>query len=140
MNSKRIFQAVLAFALGTFAVCIANFVLQFLLIFVDIISRKDASSAMIIVLWLVTGVFGAVFSISIAEQVTVKSGFTHKESGTVILVVSLLAIGLAAFSFDKGLFRRSASDFSLLFSNAWVFIAYFTGAGGMSLILRKLDK
>lgn len=140
MNLSRIFQIILAFALGTFAVCIANFVLQFLLIFVDIISRMDASSAMVIVLWLVTGVFGAVFSLSIAEQVTVKSGFTHKETGTVMLLISLLAIGLAIMFFDKGLFRRSASDFSLLFSNAWVFIAYFTGAGGMSLVLRKLDK
>lgn len=140
MKGKRILQTVIAFALGTFGVCIANFVIQFLLIFVDIISRQDASSAMVIVLWLVTGVFGAVFSVSFTEQMLGKEGFTHKESGTVIGVVSVICIGLAFLFFSQGFFKRNASDFSLLFSNAWVFISYFTGAGAMSLILRKMDK
>lgn len=139
MNPKKISLNILAFLLGTVAVCFANFILQFVLIFVDIISRMEASSFMVIVLWLVTGVFGAVISVSVAEHLLGKPLFTYKESAITISVTAVIAIGLAILLFGKNYFNRSASDFSLLFSNGYVFIAYCTGAAGMGLILKNLD-
>lgn len=140
MNPKKIGWTFLAFALATVAVCIANFILQFVLIFVDIVSRMDSSSLMIIVLWLVTGVFGAVITVSLAEQFLGKALFTYKMTGITVTVVSAIAIAAALLLFGKNYFQRSASDFSLLFSNGYVFISYFAGAGIMGLILKNLDK
>ena len=94
---------------------------------------------MVIVLWLVTGVFGAVISVSVAEHLLGKPLFTYKESAITISVTAVIAIGLAILLFGKNYFNRSASDFSLLFSNGYVFIAYCTGAAGMGLILKNLD-
>lgn len=140
MDPKKIAWNLLSFALATVAVCIANFILQFVLIFVDIVSRMDSSSLMIIVLWLVTGVFGAVITVSLAEQFLGKGQFTYKLSGITVTVVSAIAIVAAILLFGKSYFNRSASDFSLLFSNGYVFISYFAGAGIMGLILKNLDK
>lgn len=136
---KKTATLLLSFILATVVVCIANFVLQIILIFTDIVTRMSTSSVMVIVLWLVTGVFGAVFTVAGAEQLSGGKKDIYKQAGNLVLVASLLAIALAVFFLSRGHFRRDPKEFSLLFSNGYVFISYFTGAAGMSLILRKLD-
>ncbi len=118
---KKTAAFIASFAIATVVVCIANFILQ-------------------IVLWIVTGVFGAVFTIGAAEQLAGKEREIDAQAGNVVLVVSLLAIAFAVFFLSRGLFRRDPKEFSLLFSNGYVFISYFAGAAAMSLILRKLDQ
>lgn len=129
----------LSFVIATVAVCIANFILQIILIFTDIVTRMESSSVMVIVLWVVTGVFGTVFTLGVAEQLAGKQKDIYAQAGNVVLLVSLLAIAFSLFFLSRGLFRRDPKEFSLLFSNGYVFISYFTGAAAMALIMRKLD-
>ncbi|MFM2139291.1 MAG: hypothetical protein RJA57_1598 [Bacteroidota bacterium] len=130
---------IFSFVIATVIVCIANFVLQITLIFMDLVSRLDASSLMVIILWLVTGVFGAVFTQAVSEQVVGKDPHAFRNCSLAVLLVSLPAMLLAIGLLSQGLFKRDPQDFSLLFSNAYVFLAYFTGAAGMALVMRKLD-
>lgn len=136
---KRYLLATLSFAIATVVVGIANFVLQLVLIFTDVVTRMESSSVMVIVLWIVTGVFAAVFAVAAAEQLIGKQKDIYAMTGNVVLAVSLLAIAFAVFFLSRGLFRRDPKEFSLLFSNGYVFISYFAGAAAMALIMRKLD-
>ena len=136
---KKIAALFLSFIIATIVVCVANFLLQIVLIFTDIVTRLESSSAMVIVLWIVTGVFGAVFTIAAAEQLVGKHKEMYALAGNLVLVASLLAIAFAVFFLSRGLFRRDPKEFTLLFSNGYVFISYFAGAAAMALILRKLD-
>ena len=135
---KKNVGILLSFLLATLLVCIGNFVLQILLIFLDIATRLDSSSLMVIVLWIVTGVFATVFTKGIAELVA-GADTTYRQTSTIVLIIAVLAIAVAVTGLSRGLFRRSPEEFSLLFSNGWVFISYFAGAAGMALIMRKLD-
>ncbi|MFZ9387023.1 MAG: hypothetical protein ACO25B_04015 [Chitinophagaceae bacterium] len=128
-----------SFVLATVLVCIANFIIQILIIFADLVTRLESSSVMVIVLWIVTGVFGAVFCVGIGEHFVGLPADKYRQAGNTVLVVSLLAIAFAVFFLSRGLFRRDPKEFSLLLSNGYVFIAYFTGASGMALIMRNLD-
>jgi uncharacterized membrane protein YsdA (DUF1294 family) len=131
----------LAFMLITVAVCIVNYILQIIIIFMDIFSRRlEESVAYIIVLWLVTGIFGSVFTTGLAEHLVKKENFTYKVSGNTILVISILAIIPAIVIMSKGHFMHNPKEFTLLLSNGYVWVAYFAGAGGMAAILRNLDK
>ena len=138
-RSKKIVITILAFIVAIIAVSIVSYILQIAVIFLDIVSRLSSSSAFVIVLWIVTGVFGAVFAVSGAEQFLGKENFTHKLSGNTILIVSLLAITFAIVMLSKGEFKHNPSEFSLLLSNGYVFLSFFVGAGGMAAILRNLD-
>ncbi len=129
----------LSFVIATVAVCIANFVLQIILIFTDIVTRMESSSVMVIVLWIVTGVFGTVFTLAVAEQLAGKQKDIYAKAGNAVLLLSLFAIAFAVFYLSRGHFRRDPKEFSLLFSNGYVFISYFSGAAAMALIMRKLD-
>ncbi len=138
---KNIAWNVLAFLIITIGVCIANYILQIIIIFIDILSRRVAeSSAYVIVLWLVTGVFGAVFTTGLAEQLVKKEAFTYRISGNTILITSVLAIIPAIVIMSRGEFMHDPKEFTLLFSNGYVWVAYFAGAGAMAAILRNLDK
>lgn len=138
---KNIAWNTLAFILMTVAVCIVNYILQIIIIFMDIFSRRlEESVAYIIVLWLVTGIFGSVFTTGLAEHLVKKENFTYKVSGNTILVISILAIIPAIVIMSKGHFMYNPKEFTLLLSNGYVWVAYFAGAGGMAAILRNLDK
>jgi hypothetical protein len=138
---KNIAWNVLAFLMITVAVCIANYVLQILIIFMDIFSRRlEESVAYVIILWLVTGVFAAVFTIGLAEYFVKKENFTYKVSGNIILLVSLLAIIPVIMIMSRGDFMYNPKEFTLLLSNGYVWISYFVGAGTMAAVLRNLDK
>jgi len=141
MTKSRSFAwNLLAFLVITIAVCIANYILQIIIIFMDIFSRRIAeSSAYVIVLWLVTGVFASVFTMDLAEHLVKKENFTYKFSGNAILLVSVLAIIPAIVIMSRGDFMYDPKEFSLLFSNGFVWVSYFTGAGAMAAILRNLD-
>lgn len=138
-TSKNIIIIIFCFIVATTAVCIINYVLQIAFIFLDLVTRKSATSAYIIVLWIVTGVFGAVFTVSGADQFPGKGKISSGLTGNTILVVSLVAILFAIFMLSKGEFRHNPSEFSLLLSNGYVFISYFVGSGAMAAIARKLD-
>ncbi|HRF19547.1 MAG TPA: hypothetical protein PK977_15335, partial [Chitinophagaceae bacterium] len=74
---KNIAWNTLAFILMTVAVCIVNYILQIIIIFMDVFSRRlEESVAYIIVLWLVTGIFGSVFTTGLAEHLVKKENFT----------------------------------------------------------------
>jgi len=138
---KNIAWNILAFLLMTIAVCIVNYILQIIIIFMDIFSRRlEESVVYVIVLWLVTGVFGSVFTTGLAEHLVKKENFTYKVSGNTILLVSVLAIIPAIILMSKGDFMRNPKEFTLLLSNGYVWVAYFVGTGAMAAILRNLDK
>lgn len=138
---KNIAWNILAFILMTVAVCIVNYILQIIIIFMDIFSRRlEESVAYVIVLWLVTGIFGSVFTTGLAEHLVKKGNFAYKVSGNTILVISILAIIPAIVIMSKGHFMHNPKEFTLLLSNGYVWVAYFGGAGGMAAILRNLDK
>jgi membrane protein YdbS with pleckstrin-like domain len=107
----------------------------------DIFSRRlEESVAYVIILWLVTGVFAAVFTIGLAEYFVKKENFTYKVSGNIILLVSLLAIIPVIMIMSRGDFMYNPKEFTLLLSNGYVWISYFVGAGTMAAVLRNLDK
>lgn len=138
---KKIAWNVLAFFLVTIAISIANYILQVIIIFMDIFSRRIAeSSAYIIVLWLVTGIFAAVFTTGLAEQLVKKENFNYKFTGNTILLVSILAIIPAILLMSMGDFMHDPKEFTLLLSNGFVWVSYFVGAGAMAAIFRNLDK
>ena len=138
---KNIAWNILAFIVMTIAVCIVNYILQIIIIFMDIFSRRlEESVAYVVVLWLVTGVFGSVFTTGLAEHLVKKESFTYKVSGNTILLISLLAIIPAILLMSRGDFMHNPKEFTLLLSNGYVWVAYFAGAGAMAAILRNLDK
>jgi H+/Cl- antiporter ClcA len=138
-TNKKILITILCFIVAIIGVSIVNYVLQIAVIFLDIVSRLSASSAFVIVLWIVTGVFGAVFAVSGAEHFIGKANFTHKLSGNTVVVVSLLAIVFAVIMLSKGEFKHNPSEFSLLLSNGYIFLSFFAGSAAMGAILRNLD-
>ncbi len=138
-TGKKIFITILCFIGAIIAVGIANYVLQIAVIFLDVVTRLSSTSAFVIVLWIVTGVFGAVFTGSGAEQFLGKENFSYKFTGNTIIVISLLSILFAIIMLSKGEFKRSPSEFSLLLSNGYVFLSFFVGSAAMGAILRNLD-
>ncbi len=138
--TKKIFYTLISFLVSIIFVCVANYLFQILVIFLDIVTRLSSSSAYIIVLWIVTGAFAAVFTISGVEYLIGKNHFSYKLTGNIILILSLLMISAATILLVNGHFKRNPSEFSLLLSNGYVFISFFSGAGIMAAILRNLDK
>ncbi len=128
----------LAFLISTFVLCVLNFIAQIALIFIDIISRWESTSALTIVLWIVTGVFGAIFTESAAGLFINKNQISYRLIHTPVLFVSLAAILLAVFLMVQGEFIADPSEFTLLFSNGIVFISYFIGSAGFAFLARKL--
>ena len=116
------------------ALCCVNFVAQIALLFVDLLSRLDSSSAAILALWFVTGVFTTVLTVGDPDHTPDHSRF----SGNVLLGLALLAIAL---SIVWGATLGGGGDpleFSLMFTNVWVVIAFFAGSGAMAWVFRQL--
>lgn len=132
-------KIILAFMITTFILCVVNFIVQIALIFIDVVSRMETSSALTIVLWIVTGVFGAIFTEATAELFIDKKEITYPLVHGPILIVSIAAIILAVVLMIQGEFISDPADFTLLFSNGFVFISYFLGTGGFAFIGRKLS-
>lgn len=132
-------KIILAFMITTFILCVVNFIAQIALIFIDVVSRMETSSALTIVLWIVTGVFGAIFTGATAELFIDKKEITYRLVHEPILIVSIVAIILAAVLMIQGEFIADPADFTLLFSNGFVFISYFLGTGGFAFIGRRLS-
>ena len=141
MNKGRIIAwNILAFFLVTIGICIINYILQIIILFMDLFSRRlEESSLYVIVLWLVTGVFAAVFTGSLAEHLVKKENFTYKLTGNTMMILSVIAIVPVIVIMINGGFMKDPKEFTLLLSNGFVWVSYFTGAGVMAAILRKLD-
>lgn len=137
---RTIARFIFSFLFATVLVCIANFLLQIALIFLDVVTRLESTSAMIIVLWIVTGVFAVVFATGIAVQLTGTEKGIYEPVCNIIISISVIAVISAIVIMSKGHFKLNPSDFSLLLSNGYVFIAYFTGTALMALVMRKLEK
>ena len=103
----------------------------------DVVSQFEASSMLTIMLWLVTGVFGAIFTEAAAGLFLDKKEITYPLIHTPVLTVSIVMIILAGVMMSLGEFVSDPSDFTLLFSNGFVFISYFLGAGGFAFIGRR---
>ena len=139
-KGKLIAWNVLSFAMMTVVIGIVNYILQLIIIFMDLLSRRlQESNLYVIVLWLVTGVFAAVFTASLAEHLVKKENFTYKLTGNILLLLSVLAVVPAVIIMINGDFMHDPKEFTLLLSNGFVWVAYFTGAGAMAAILRNLD-
>lgn len=116
------------------ALCCVNFLAQIALIFVDLLSRLDSSSAAILALWFVTGVFTTVFALGDPDLSPDHARF----GGNLLLAISLAAIGFAiawATTLGPG---GDPLEFSLMFTNAWVVIVFFAGSGAMAWVFRNL--
>jgi H+/Cl- antiporter ClcA len=131
-------KIILAFIITTFIMCVVNFIGQIVLIFIDVVSRMESSSALTIVLWIVTGVFAAIFTQATAEQFIAKKEITYRLVHWPILIISMVAIVIAVVLMIQGEFISDPADYTLLFSNGFTFISYFLGTGGFAFIGRKL--
>jgi hypothetical protein len=129
----------LAFVITTVLMCIANFITQIVLIFIDVVSRWESSSALTIVLWIVTGVFGAVFTQSTATLFLNEKTIKYRLTYTTVLIISLVCIAGTVVLMVHGEFMEDPRDYTLFFSNGFVFVSYFIGTGGFAWIGRKLD-
>ncbi len=118
--------------------CVVNFMAQIALIFMDVVSRLESSSALTLVLWFVTGVFGAIFTEAAAGMFIKKEDITYPLVHTPIFIASIVAVVLAVVLLLMGEFVVDNVEFTLLFSNGFVFLSYFLGTGGFSFIGRKL--
>ncbi|MBS1507313.1 MAG: hypothetical protein JSS79_11765 [Bacteroidetes bacterium] len=130
----------LSFVITTVVMCVVNFIAQIALIFIDAVSRWESSSALTVVLWIVTGVFGAVFTGLTATLFLPEKEITYRNTYNVVAVVSVIAITAAVALMLNGDFIEDADDFTLFFSNGIVFVSYFIGSGGFALVGRNLDK
>ena len=118
--------------------CVVNFIAQIALIFMDVVSRLESSSALTLVLWFVTGVFSAIFTEATAGMFMKKEEITYPLVHYPILIISILMIVLAVVLMLMGELEADNVEFTLLFSNGFVFLSYFLGTGGFSFIGRKL--
>jgi len=131
-------KIVLAFIITTMIMCVVNFIAQLALIFMSVVSRLEPSSALVLVLWFVTGVFSAIFTEATAGMFMKKEEITYPLVHYPIFIVSLLMIMLAVVLMLMGELETNNVEFTLLFSNGFVFISYFLGTGGFSFIGKKL--
>lgn len=139
-KGKLIAWNILAFVIMTVVIGIVNYILQIIVIFMDLFSRRlQESSLYVIVLWLVTGVFATVFAASLAEHLVKKENFTYKLTGNTLLLLCVVAVVPVIIIMINGDFMHDPKEFTLLLSNGFVWVSYFTGAGAMAAILRNLD-
>lgn len=138
--TKKILYSIIAFAAVTIIMCIANYLLQIAFIFLDVVTRLSSSSAFVIILWIVTGVFAAIFTSGAAEAFIGKKDFTYKVTGNTVIIIAAVAIVFSIVLLVNGQFRHNPSEFTLLFSNGYIFLSFFAGAGAMAAILRNIDK
>lgn len=132
---RRILRVLLSFALTMAAACVANFVLQVAMVFLDVLTRLESSSAAILVLWFVTGVFTTVVAVG---DLDVPPG-NGRFGGTVVLGLAIAAIGASIVLAMNDCPGGDPLEFSLMFTNVWVVIAFFAGAGAMAFVLRLAD-
>jgi uncharacterized membrane protein YGL010W len=137
--AKHALLGAAAFALALVSTCVANFVLQLGLIFVDVLTRLEESAAMVLASWFVTGVFTTVFAIGWHEQFVGKEHFRWRTSGNVALLISALVLAVTIVLICRGWSWRDPQDWSLLTENPWNVVACFTGSGGMAAVGRTLD-
>jgi hypothetical protein len=135
---KKYFKIVLAFLITTAIMGVFNFIAQIVFIFLDLVSRWESSSALILVLWIVTGVFAAIYTEAVAGLLMEKKDITYRIVYTPVLIVSIAAMVVASILMFQEGFTSDPSEFTLLLNNGLNFISYFFGAAGMSLIGRKL--
>lgn len=128
----RTLHTIGVFLLWLAAMCVVNFVAQVAMIFVDLLTRLDSSSAAILALWFVTGVFHTVFTVGDLEQPPGNARFR----ALVVLVLSVVAVAASIAAWSFGCPGGDPLEFSLMFTNVWVVIAHFTGAGAMAFVLR----
>ncbi len=128
----RILRVLVSFALTMAAACVANFVLQIGMIFLDVLTRLESSSAAILALWFVTGVFTTVVGVGDLDKPPGNGRF----GSTVVLVLSVIAVVVSIVLAIKGWLGGDPLEFSLMFTNVWVVIAFFVGSGAMAAVVR----
>ena len=122
----------LAFAVATAAACGVNFIAQVAMIVLDVLTRLESSSAAIVALWFVTGVFTTVFAVGDLEQPPGQARLRAR----VVLGASAAAVVSSIVAACLGCPGGDPLEFSLLFTNVWVVIAFYVGTGAMALVLR----
>lgn len=130
--ASRTLRVVLSFALTMVAACVVNFVLQLGMIFLDVLTRLDSSSGAILALWFVTGVFTTVIGIGEWDRPPGNARF----AGTVVLALSVVAVAVSVALAVTGSCGGDPLEFSLMFTNVWVVLAFFVGAGAMAWVMR----
>lgn len=128
----RVLRTLLRFAVVMAAMCVVNFTAQIAMIFADVLTRLDSSSAAMLALWFVTGVFTTVFAVGELDQPPDNARFR----GTVLLVLSVLAIAASIWLACTDNVGGDPLEFSLMFTNVWVVIAFFFGTGAMGYVMR----
>jgi hypothetical protein len=128
----RVSRVLVSFALAMLCMCVVNFLAQIVMIFLDVLTRLDSSSAAILALWFVTGVFTTVFAVGELDSPPGNGWFRATVIGALAIVALVIAIAFAA----TGQYGGDPLEFSLMFTNVWVVIAHFLGVGAMALVLR----
>ena len=129
---SRVARVLVSFALAMLCLCVVNFLAQIVMIFLDVVTRLDSSSAAILALWFVTGVFTTIFAVGELDRPP-GNGFFR---ATVVGVLAIVALGIAIAFAATGRHGGDPLEFSLMFTNVWVVIAHFFGVGAMALVLR----
>jgi hypothetical protein len=138
--AKRIGWILLAFFGSSILTTLANFVLQIVITFLDVVTRWEESSGSLLALWLVTGVFTTVFTTGMTERLGAVPGGDHRLSGSVCVGLSAAFICLYLYLIRYEGFGGWPLERFMIFEDGWVTIAFFTGAGAMGLVVRKLDE
>lgn len=129
---SRILRLLVSFALWMAALCVANFVAQVAMVFLDVLTRLDSSSLAILVLWFVTGVFTTIFAVGELDRPPGNGLF----GATVVGALAIAALTVAIVLLATGHHGGDPLEFSLMFTNVRVVIAFFAGAGAMAFVLR----
>jgi hypothetical protein len=104
-----------------------------------VVTRLESTSASMIALWLVTGVFTTVITAGVLEQLAGKREAGLPFVGRVSLAISVAAVVLTVVLMLSGHEGRDPMEFSLMFTNGWVVLAFFVGSGLMGAVVRTLD-
>jgi hypothetical protein len=91
-----------------------------------------------VVLWIVTGVFAAIFTEGVVEYFLDKKEITNRVVYYPVLVLSIAAIIVTLIMLFQDEYIGDPSEFTLLLSNGIVFISCFFGTATLSFIATKL--
>lgn len=142
-STQKIAWVLLAFLIAATGVCVANFILQIFFIFVVELTRLNSSGAYVFTLWLVTGVFCTVFTPGLYHEFVKKKlpdeNLNYSYACKISIFIGLIGMAVSIYQMSAGR-SRDLEEFSLIFSNPLVRLAFSIGAGALGYFLMKASE
>lgn len=118
------------------ATAIAATLAQLGLFLVDL----EATPLLVPALWLVTGVFTAVFASGVTDYMGEIPGGKHRRVGTVLVALAVVAIAAAVYLIVEHDFGGDPAESFLPFTNGYVVVSFYLGVGLAGLVIRSMDE